>query len=443
MLLRNYKLTLGHFERLCLKYRIVEKILLLLMVIMVSSCEETKRPIGTDFPEALLTKDLEQIQNNSIIPGFAVAIIKEDQTVYSNGFGFANTKTKEAFTPNSINVIASISKTFIGVAIMKLVEMGKLDLDEEINNILPFSVVHPQFPDIPIRVKHLATHTSTLIGDFDPEDVGEADIFLLEELTYEVDSIQAIMDEELSYYKLGKYLTLEETLRKFLSKSGKWYSDKNFQNYRPGTTYEYSNMGAELAALIVEIKSEMPFDAFTQEYILDPLGMKNSAWFYKDLDPINVSKLYFPNDWDNPEIAIEHPQYQYTAYPSGGLNSSINDLSLYLMEMIKGFHGGGKLLDPTSYQTLFRPQLDDSFFVEERDDHALNDEYNVGIFWAVSSTGIRLHNGGSIGVYSFMYFNPDSKTGAIGFCNLPDQSFGEIRDAVRKYEKNLSEELER
>ncbi|RLD68450.1 MAG: hypothetical protein DRI95_02955 [Bacteroidetes bacterium] len=88
--------------------------------------------------------------------------------------------------------------------------------------------------------------------------------------------------------------------------------------------------------------------------------------------------------------------------------------------MINGSIGKGKLLSKNAF---FKPVLDKSYFEEERDLSPISDEYSVGVFWAVSSTGIRLHNGDSIGVYSFMYFDPITKSGAIGFCYLPDRSF--------------------
>lgn len=384
-----------------------------------------------------LTTELNGIEAKSIIPGFAVAIVDSNAVIYKKGFGFSNLKNHTPFTPQTVNFIASISKTFIGVSVMKLVEIGKLDLDEKVNDILPYKIINPHFPDIPITVRHLVTHTAGLTGDFDPEDVGEADIILLEELTYENDTLQAIMEKDLGYYRLGKYITLAESIRKNFSKDGKWYSVSNFQNFAPGTKYDYSNLGADLAARIVEIKSGIPFDQFTTKYIFGPLDMKNTGWFYTDIDSTLLSKIYRPDSWDKPTIAIEHPKYQYVGYTSGDLKSNIDGLSKYLMEMIKGYNGEGKILTASSYQTLFNPQLTESFFDEKREESPLDDEYNVGVFWAVSSTGIRLHNGGSIGVYSFLYFNPETNSGAVGFSNMPDNSFGDIRETVYKYETKI------
>ncbi len=82
--------------------------------------------------------------------------------------------------------------------------------------------------------------------------------------------------------------------------------------------------------------------------------------------------------------------------------------------------------------------IEDAAFADiQRDLSPINDEYNIDSFWPISSTEIRLHNGGSIGVYSFMYFDPKTKSGAMDFCNLPDCNFREIRNAVYKYKRNL------
>ncbi len=425
-------------------YKICQFSILVLCIISCQTNTNSSQPSAQESNPIAdsLTIELETIAEKSIIPGFAVAVMNNEKVVYKKGFGHASIKDNIPFSNESINFIASISKTFIGLSIMQLVESGKLSLDEEVNSILPYEVINPHFPKTQITVRHLVTHTAGLTDDFDPEEVGEADILLLEDIKYEEDSIQAFMDNELSYYKLGIPLTLDEVMQRYLTKNGKWYSKNNYEKFEPGTKYSYSNMGSELASRIVEIKSGMAFDEYTKQYILGPLGMKNSAWSYDDLDSNLVSEIYLPDNWENPTLAIEHPKYRYLAYSSGGLKSNIDDLSKYLMEMINGSNGKGKLLNADSYKTLFAPVLKPSHFTGKRSLSPLNDAYDVGVFWAVSSTGIRLHNGGSIGVYSFMYFNPKTQSGALGFCNLPDGSFGKIRDAVFKYETKIISSLE-
>ena len=342
-----------------------------------------------------LTLELEKMKETSVIPGFGVAIVKDSQIIYNRGFGYADLYDSIPFTPKTVNFIASISKTFIGVSIMKLVEMGKLNLDEKVNDIIPYDIVNPMFPDVPITVRHLVTHTAGIMDEFDTEQIGEAEIVLLEEFQYDDSRIAEIMEQDFKYYRLGKPISLFESVRKYLAKDGAWYSEDNFRKYPPGTKYEYSNLGADLAAVIVEIKSGLSFSDFTKAHIFKPLKMNNTGWFYKDIDNSLLSKIYRPDDWETPKVAIEHPRYYYVGYSSGDLKSNLEDLSKYLIEMIKGYNGNGVILNKQSYKTLFEPSLDESFYQNERDSSPLNDEYNVGVFWAVSNTGIRLHNGGA------------------------------------------------
>ncbi len=150
-----------------------------------------------------LTQSLNAIIDQSVIPGAAVGIVSNNSLVYQKGFGWSDQKNNIPFSPQTVHFIASISKTFIGVSIMKLVEMGKLDLDDSVNDIMEYKIENPHFPNIPITVRHLVTHTAGVTDDFDPETVGEADIVLLEELEYPTDSVQKLMNEELNYYRLG------------------------------------------------------------------------------------------------------------------------------------------------------------------------------------------------------------------------------------------------
>ena len=424
--------------------KIIGQCLIVLILTSIFSCknnEDSEKQISAQERMYFdsLSLELEEIRRNSVIPGFGVAIVKDSQIVYNQGFGYADLNDSTEFTPKTVNFIASISKTFIGLSIMKLVEMGKLSLDEKVNDILPYDIVNPMFPDVPITVRHLVTHTAGIMDEFDTEQIGEAEIVLLEEREYEDSRISEIMEQDFKYYRLGKLITLSESVRKYLAKDGAWYSEENFRKYPPGTKYEYSNLGADLAAVIVEIKSGMSFSDFTKTHIFQPLKMNNTGWFYEDIDESLLSKIYRPDDWETPTIAIEHPRYYYVGYSSGDLKSNLEDLAKYLIEMIKGYNGNGVILNKKSYNTLFEPVLDESYYQNKRDPSPLNDEYNVGVFWAISSTGIRLHNGGSIGVYSFLYLNTETNSGALSFSNLPDASFGDIRNVVYKYEHKMFE----
>lgn len=414
-------------------------ILLLLCTTACHTARKNAQPLPSPTGHALaldsLDAELRQLSNTSLIPGFSVAIAKDGQIVFEKGYGYADLANKLPFQPQTINCVASISKTFVGLAILQLVEQGKLRLDEPINAILPYKITNPHHPDKEISVRHLVTHTSTLTEEFDPEDVGEASIYLLEDYPLDANTPEDIKDA-ITYFKMGKPIPLDEHIRRYTQPSGKWYSTENFLQNQPGEKFDYTNLDAAIAARIVELKSGLSFEEYTRKHIFQPLKMAHTNWQYMASDAPLCTKLYMPDDRSAPTKAIEMPKYQLTDFPSGGLKTNIEDLGRYLLEMMDGYRGKGKLLSPASYQTLFQPQLPETCF-ENRSDYPFNDQYSVGTFWAISPTGYRLHNGGSVGVYSFIYFDPATNSGAAAFCNLPVDDFGKVRDILHKYQQAL------
>jgi CubicO group peptidase (beta-lactamase class C family) len=417
--------------------------LYLFVIIVATGCHSGKqasiKELKTDKKQYLdsLNVELQGIAVNSHIPGFAASIIQNDKILFSKGFGYSDLKNKAPFTIQTINSVASISKTFIGLSILKLVEEGKLNLDEPINSILPYKIINPFYPDKEITVRHLVTHTSSISQEFDPEEVGESTIILFDSFDVNQET-PASLKKEIAYYKLGKYISIDQHIKKFTQPSGNWYTENNFLKHPPGSKFNYTNLGALIAARIVEIKSGFSFEEYTRHQIFEPLNMANTAWHYKELNSSLFSTLYTFDDRKNPTKVLVHPKYEMTDYPVGGLKTNVEDLTKYLLEIIKGYNGKGELLTPASYQILLNPQLADSCF-ENRNDYIFNDQYNMGVLWSISAPGYRMHNGGTIGVYSFIYFNPKTGMGALSFCNLPDNDFGKIRDIVHKYEILLSQ----
>ena len=88
--------------------------------------------------------------------------MNENETIYEKGFGFVDKTTEKAYSKHTIQNIASISKTFLGLALLKAQELGKLHLDEPINKYLPFKVQNPYYPEEEITIRQLTTHTSSI-----------------------------------------------------------------------------------------------------------------------------------------------------------------------------------------------------------------------------------------------------------------------------------------
>lgn len=346
-----------------------------------------------------LTSDLLAISEQKNIVGFSVAIVNQNKILYSKGFGFSDKLNQKAYTENTIQNIASISKTFIGVSLLKAQELGKLKLDDDINKYLPFEVINPNFPNTPITIRHLATHTSSIIDSYRYTQNG----YVLKELENEGKRINA------NFRSPDEMMGYDEFLKQILNRNGKWYKKKNFLKKKPGTFFNYSNLGAGLAALVLENAVGIPFNLFTKEYIFEPLKMSSSGWFSNEVNYDNHSKLYANT---TKELAF----YNLINYPDGGLVTSSTDLGAYLIELIAGYNEYGRILKKNSYKELFTPRLNDVIHTN-RNTSTYNDEYNIGVFMGMSSQGQIGHTGGDPGVTTLMFFNSKTKIGKIVLIN--------------------------
>ena len=412
---------------------------ILTTLLFTQSCKNHSKQISTK--ESLILQEkidslhlkLTTISEESIIPGFVAAINQGNKTIYSKGFGYSDIANKQRFTTQTIHSLASVSKTVVAIAIMKLVEDGKLKLDNPISDYLPYSINSPHFPETPITIRHLVTHTSSLNDDYDEGEKRPSE--LMELPRYSLDEIPEEMIGDIHYWD-GTFLPLEEYIKRIFTTNGMWFDKSNFSNFEPGKKYEYSNEGTNLAGLIVEQVSGISFSEFTQKHVFQPLKMTNTYWEYTDLSP-NVSKWYTLYEVDSISTLFEFPRANESGQPCGDLKSNVDDLSKYMIEMINGFNGEGKILNPESYRILFNPQQNRDIF-EETDDYALNDDYDVGVFWAISEPGYRLHKGGSIGVFSILYFNPKNDISVISFCNLAHGDFDKVVNMILSFEENIS-----
>jgi len=383
-------------------------ILILLNVLLYQSYGQTNDSITKK-----LTKDLEKIYLQDKLNGFSVAIVNQDEILYTKGYGYSDVQENKKYTENTIQNIASISKTFIGVALLKAQELGKLNLDDPINKHLPFEILNPLYPETEITIRHLANHTSSIL---DGKKYWNNTYILKDSRKKSKGKIIGNFNSPDINIDMGTFL------EKILSKNGKWYSKKNFNKYKPGKRFKYSNIGASLAAFIIENVTGESFSEFTKKHIFKPLEMSNSGWHYNDIDFSKHSKLYFNK---KTELAF----YNLITYPDGGLMTSSSDLGKYLSELISGYCGKGEILNTESYKKLFTPYLTDKNFIE-RNESAYNDEYNMGIFMGISAQEQIGHTGGDPGVSTYMFFNTKTKIGKILIVNT---SLENEKGAVKEF----------
>ena len=131
---------------------------LLWLIILSIAC--VKAPILAQAEHSSISTEMTAALAESQLPGLSLAMVSKDAILFQESFGYADLVSKRKYENSAIQNIGSISKTFIGVALMKLVDQGKLKLDDPVNNYLPFEVFNPNHPEVSITIRHLATHTS-------------------------------------------------------------------------------------------------------------------------------------------------------------------------------------------------------------------------------------------------------------------------------------------
>jgi len=248
------------------------------------------------------------------IAGAVVVVVKDGRVLLAKGFGYADVETRQPITPSTLFRAGSISKLFTGVAVMQLVEKGKIDLDRDVNDYLDFGIGTPP-GGVPVTMRRLLTHRAGF-----EEQVKE--LFATTERPRQ----------------LGVHLAEHLPPRLFPR----------------GDVTAYSNYGVALAGYIVERVSGQPFDRYLTTEILAPLGMKQSTFeqpLPRDLQPF-MSNGY--RDSRQPPRPFEI----IPDAPAGSLSASGADLGRFMQALLDGGALDGKrIVAVDTLAEMMRPQL--------------------------------------------------------------------------------------
>jgi CubicO group peptidase (beta-lactamase class C family) len=364
----------------------------------------------------IITNELTALFKKSSLAGFAVAILNKDKVLYSKGFGFSSRENKTLFTTKTVQPIASISKTFLAVALMKAQELGKLNLNDDINKHLPFKVYNPNFKSDVITIKQLANHTSSLKDGKHYDKTYVFDKKIPPFYNQLKGDLKSEIKEYVDLFNSNVKMSLEDFIRMQYKVGEEYYSNDNFLNAKPGTKYKYSNMGANIAALIIERATGVKYKDFVKREILEPLRMKNSGWPSKKSNLKNFSSIYW--------YGFLMPTSDLITYPDGNLMTNIDDFSVYFLTMIKGYFGEANILSSNDYKVMMK--------------NPSSDKFRKGIFWSVDNEKIG-HSGSDIGVLTHAYFLKESGDGIVVFVNTSDTEKGalEVRDIYRVLIKHI------
>ncbi|MCK5831944.1 MAG: beta-lactamase family protein [Methylococcales bacterium] len=322
----------------------------------------------------------EMVEQNA--EGLSIAIVDDQQVVWSQGFGFADTANKIKATPETVYRTGSISKLFTDTLVMQLAEQGKIDIDQPLKTYLPEFSIKTRFSDAgSITPRNVMTHHSGLLGDMSN----------------------------------GGFTKTPAPFRPLIDQ----LKDECVA-YPPNTILSYSNVGITLLGAMIEDVTGKDFNFYVEQQLLKPIGMKNasfSAKFEGDL----YSKAY-----DNHVEKIEFPDRDV---PAGGLNSNVLDLSAFIkMILAEGNVNGQQLINPETLKEMLRPQ---------NKELVLDMGAEIGLGWFIENDNnigkIVSHDGAMLFHRSQLSVSPEHKLGVVVLSNSPgDQSVEKIARAALK-----------
>ena len=324
-----------------------------------------------------------------------MAVTDCHKVIYKQSFGFENAMRPEVPThPDTLYVIASMTKNVVTVMLMKMIEEGLLDLDFPIKKYLPqISFANPESTET-MTLRHLLTHTSGMPGDVYVPDGSRNESTMNDEI------IAMLPDLELlSLPSDGKYC--------------------------------YSNRGFSLAGCIASEVAGKPFSQLLSQYILKPLGMAMTTLDYPEASTYPFSH---PHRCDENGVlrVIHKPRINTLNQAGGGIYSNTEDMCKFVRLLLNGgiADSGERIISEESLLMMFtkhikRPNQGNSYYGLGTCICPLSDRYMYG------------HNGNLDPYNSSFFIDEKTKCGVVTLMNSPS---AELRESIPTMIFNMIEE---
>ncbi|WP_316811088.1 serine hydrolase domain-containing protein [Pedobacter heparinus] len=262
---------------------------------------------------AKLTDSIETIVRKRNIPGLMVGIVTRDSVLFSGGFGYADLKKKRAVTGKTLFRMGSITKSFTAIAILKLVEQGKLKLNDRLKDIAP---------EVPFTNRWEGTHPLQVVN-------------LLEHTTGFDD------------FKFNKFYTLERN--KYSSKEMMLQQKASMVcRWRPSERYTYSNVNYAILGYLISKLSGKEYPAYLSACILGPLDMPHSNFNAWSRYPAFDTKEYSSASGPLKEV----PSVTLLPGAAASLWSSAHEMNRYLQALLRS---DPRLLSKTGFELFEKP----------------------------------------------------------------------------------------
>ncbi len=341
-------------------------IFLIFVLTFFISCDKNEKPINPFYNDVTekLSDAIEYEIKDKDLNAISIAIIKQNDFFWSEGFGFIDEEKKIKADENTIYRVGSVSKLFTDIAIMKKRESGDIDIDSPLQIYLPKFNPENKFNHEPITLRQLMSHRAGIL-------------------------------REPAY---GNYFADNETSLKKTVESVK----NSPLIHPPGTITKYSNAGIAVVGYTLEKVFQKPYVEFMQQNILNPLGMNASSFEFKNSMSLNLAEATM---WSYDGRSFKAPRFELGMIPAGSLYSSVTDLTKFLnMILSDGSLNGERFVNPNTLKEMFTPQFSDS------------EESGYGIGFRVSKHyGYKMisHGGAIYGYSTQLSALPEPKIGVV------------------------------
>jgi CubicO group peptidase (beta-lactamase class C family) len=317
--------------------------------------------------DAYVEKEMRDVR----IPGLALGIVHNDEVVHIRGFGEAGPDGRTV-TPQTPFILASVSKSFTALAVMQLVEAGKVDLDAPVRRYLPDFRVSDEVASARITVRHLLHHISGL-----PEDSSFGPM-LSNDISDEAlsDRVRALEDVQLSH--------------------------------GVGEVFEYTDPNYDVLGLVVQTISGQSYESYIAEHVFAPLGMSHS--YTNQVDARRNGLATGHRSWFGYPRPFQAP-YSRAAMPSSYLISSAEDITHFLsMQLNGGSYQGTSLLSPEGIAAMHEPAVREG-----------TRDIFYGMGWesrSVSGVPVVCHDGTNPNFYADLVLDPEDRWGVVILTNF-------------------------
>lgn len=334
-----------------------------------------------------LQQEIINIQKSANIPALGVVLIDNGEPVWITGLGKANLAENTAVDEHSLFRIGSISKMFIGLAVLKLVEEGKLNLNDKVRDLAPEIIFENKWQATnPVLLVHLLEHTS-----------GWGDLTLAE-----------------FAHKQSQPIALKEALKQF--------PDARKSRWPAGTRYAYSGVEAAVASYIVKKTTGMLFEDYIRKNFFLPLAMTNSTYFKPDNNKVMTTTY----------INGEAQGYWPIVYrPVGGINASPVEMANFLQFFIqRGKFSGENLISKALLQRMETPKT------TLGSDQGITAGYgltNYSSGFGEYNTAFHGHDGAINGAVASLAYVPTLNSGYVLMSSGGGAAKYQIANLIREY----------